>query len=239
MHLPAVLERDTNVALLAECAFGAARGSQNAIYLTVSTGVGGGILTDGRVMAGADGLAGELGHIVVDYDGPVCGCGGRGHLEALSSGTGIARAAAELIAGGRAPGLARLAAAAPGGRLDARAVAEAEDGGDRDAAGLMDRARTAFATAMVGVVNVFNPEVIVVGGAVAEGQGERLLAPARSQVAAEAFRIQASRVRILAAALGEDVGLVGAICLVGSRVAGAAASAHVTEAPAGGRTGRR
>jgi glucokinase len=83
----------------------------------------------------------------------------------------------------------------------------------------MQRARDAFAAAMVGLVNVFNPEVIVVGGSVATGQGERWLAPARARVEAEAFRIQARRVRILPAALGDDVGLVGALGLVGSRLA--------------------
>jgi glucokinase len=218
LGLPAALERDTNVALLGECAFGAARGSRDAVYLTVSTGVGGAVLAVGQVLAGADGLAGELGHLVVEVDGPPCGCGGRGHLEALSSGTAIAWAAAELIGRGAAPGLARRAAAAPGRHLDAKAVAEAEDAGDPDAARLMERARQAFAAAMVGVVNVFNPELIVVGGAVAKGQGERWLVPARARVAAEAFRTQASRVRIVAAALGDDVGLVGALGLVGSRV---------------------
>ena len=218
LGLPAALERDTNVALLGECLFGAARGSRDAIYLTVSTGVGGGILSVGQVLGGADGLAGELGHMVVAVDGPACGCGGRGHLEALSSGTAIARAAAELIERGAAPGLARRAEAAPDGRLDARAVAEAEDAGDPDAGRVMRRARHAFAAAMVGIVNVFNPELIVVGGAVAKGQGERWLAPARDRVAGEAFGIQARRVRIVPAALGDDVGLVGALGLVGSRL---------------------
>jgi glucokinase len=218
LGLPAVLERDTNVALLAESAFGAARGSRDAVYLTVSTGVGGAILAGGEVLLGADGLAGELGHLVIDVAGPRCGCGGLGHLEALSSGSGIARAAAELVAAGSAPGLARRAAAAPDGALSARDVAAAEAAGDRDAARLMDRARQAFAAALVGVVNVFNPEVIVVGGSVAQGQGDRWLAPARERVGAEAFRVQAARARIVPAALGDDVGLVGALPLVGSRL---------------------
>jgi glucokinase len=220
LGLPTALERDTNVALLGECAFGAAAGTRHAIYLTVSTGVGGAVLIDGTVLGGADGLAGELGHMVVQLDGPLCGCGGRGHLEALASGTAIARAAAELVADGAAPGLARLAAAAPDGELDARDIADAEDAGDPDAARIMARVRTGFAAAMVSLVNVFNPEIIVVGGSVAHGQGERLLGPARARVAAEAFRVQADRVRIVPAALGDDVGLVGALGLVGSRLLG-------------------
>jgi glucokinase len=221
LGMPAALERDTVVALLAECAFGAAVGRRHAIYLTVSTGVGGAILSDGVVLAGADGLAGELGHLVVDLDGPRCGCGGRGHLEALSSGTGIARAAADLIAAGNAPGLAGRARAADGETLSARDVAEAADAGDPDATRLMDRAREAFAAAMVGVVDVFNPEMIVVGGSVALAQPERWLQPAQARIAAEAFRVQAGRVRLVASALGDDVGLVGALPLVGWRLDGA------------------
>jgi glucokinase len=172
------------------------------------------------VLRGADGLAGELGHLVVDLDGPPCGCGGRGHLEALSSGTGIARAASELVAKGQAPGLATLARAAPGRSLTARDVAEAEDAGDPAATRLMERAREAFAAALVGVVDVFNPEVIVVGGSVAQSQGDRWLAPARIRIAAEAFRVQAARVRLVPAALGDDVGLVGALPLLGWRLGG-------------------
>ena len=219
LGLPTALQRDTVVALLAELGFGAARGAHDAIYVTVSTGIGGAILAGGRLLAGADGLAGEIGHLTVDLDGPMCGCGGRGHLEALASGSGLARAAADLIASGRAPGLAARAALA-GRRLSARDLAEAEDAGDPDAAALLGRARRAFAAGMVGIVDVFNPEVIVVGGSLAQGQGERLLAPARAAVAIEAFRVQAARVRLVPAELGDDVGLVGALGLVGSRLAG-------------------
>ena len=144
--------KQSNVALLAECMFGAARGAREAIYLTISTGVGGAVLTDGRVIAGADNLAGELGHIVLELDGPPCGCGGRGHFEALTSGTGIARAADELIVAGRAPGLARLASRVADGSLSAKDVAEAEEAGDPDAARIMGRARDGLAAAMVGIV---------------------------------------------------------------------------------------
>jgi glucokinase len=221
LGLPVAVERDTNVALLGECGFGAARAARNAIYITVSTGVGGAVLADGRVLAGADGLAGEIGHVVLDLDGPPCGCGGRGHLESLSSGTGIARAAAELVAAGAAPGLSAVAAGSPDGLLSARDVAAAEEAGDPEARRVMERAREAFAGAMVGLVNVFNPEVIVVGGSVAHGQGERWLTPARTRVAAEAFRVQAARVRIVPATLGDDVGLVGALGLVACRIPGA------------------
>lgn len=216
--LPAVLQRDTVVALLGELDFGAARGARDAVYITVSTGVGGAVLADGRLLSGADGLAGEIGHMTVDLDGPACGCGGRGHLEALASGIGLARLAADRMAAGTAPGL-RKRAIQQGRPLTARDIAAAEESGDAEAAALMASARRAFAASMVSVVDLFNPEVIVVGGSLARGQGEKLLVPARAAVAREAFRVQAARVRLVPAELGDDVGLVGALGLVGSRPA--------------------
>jgi glucokinase len=212
--VPAVLERDTHVAALAEQAFGAARGATDFIYLTVSTGLGGAIVSGGRLLTGLDGVAGELGHLTVDIDGPLCGCGARGHLEALSSGSGIARIAQEALAGGAHGVLADAVAGST--RLTARHVAEAEMRGDALARAIMERARSAFAAALVGLVNVFNPELIVVGGSLARAQGERLLAPARAAIESDAFSIPRRRVRLVEAQLGDDVGLVGAVPLVAS-----------------------
>jgi glucokinase len=211
-QLPAVLDRDTHVAALAELEFGVARGCTDFLYLTVSTGIGGAIMAGGRLVTGRDGVAGEMGHLVVELDGPPCGCGGRGHLEALSSGSGIARAAAEAIAAGAET----LAERARNLRqpLEASDVAEAEEAGDGAAAKIMDRARHAFAEACVSLVDVFNPELIVVGGSIARHQGDRWLGPARDRIAATAFRIPRERVRLVEAALGDDVGLVGAIPLL-------------------------
>lgn len=214
LGLPAVLERDTHVAALAEHAYGAARGVDDFVYLTVSTGIGGAIVAGGRLFAGPDGLGGELGHLSVEIEGPPCGCGGRGHLEAIASGTGIVRAARAAIERGAAPTLARLSAATGPHGLDARAVAEAEAAGDAAATAIMEHARQAFASALVGIVDVLTPRRIVVGGSLALGQGERLLGPARARVAEEAFRRPAARVSIVPAALGDDVGLAGAIPLL-------------------------
>lgn len=215
LGIPTHLERDTHVAVLAEGRFGAARGLTDYVYVTVSTGIGGAVVTGGRLMTGPDGLAGELGHITVDMHGPVCGCGAKGHLERLTSGSGIARSAVEALADGRrSPALeATLAAIAPA-PLEARHVAAAEDQGDPLAIELLERARQAFAAAMVSFVDIFAPQCVIVGGGVATGQGERLLGPAREAVAAHAFRTQAARVEIVPAALGDDVGLIGALPLV-------------------------
>jgi glucokinase len=215
LRLPVVLDRDTHVAALGEQAFGAARGATNFLYLTVSTGIGGAIVAGGELYAGADGVAGELGHLVVDLDGPPCGCGAKGHLEAIASGSGIVRQARLAMDAGRAPGLQALANRIAPQRFEARHVAEAEDAGDSDAAAIMTYARRAFASALVGLVNAFNPELIVIGGTLAREQGERWLGPARDAVAAKAFRVPRERVRIVEAELGDDVGLIGAQPLLG------------------------
>jgi glucokinase len=217
LGLPAELERDTHVAALAEWSFGAARGLTDFLYLTVSTGIGGAIVAGGRLIGGPDGVAGELGHVLVEIDGPPCGCGARGHLEGIASGSAIARAASDAIAAGRAGGLASFAAARGRG-LDARDVAEAEADGDTTAAEIIDRARHAFAEACVSLVDVFNPQRIVVGGSIARGQGDRWLGPARERVAAVAFSVPRQRVEIVPAALGDDVGLVGALPLLRGRL---------------------
>jgi len=218
LGLPWAIDRDTHVAVLGELAFGAARGARDVLYLTVSTGIGGAIVSDGRLVAGPDGVGGELGHLTLDLDGPPCGCGARGHLEAISSGSGIARAAREVIGDDQAPGLRALRDRLAPAPLTARDVAGAELDGDPDAAAIMARARFGFAQAMVSLVDMFAPELIVVGGSVARGGGESWLEPARTAVRELAFAIAAARVRIVEAALGDDVGLIGAIPLVAGRL---------------------
>jgi glucokinase len=216
--LPAYLERDTNVAAFAEHWLGAARGCRDFLYVTVSTGLGGAIWRDDRLMLGPDGAAGEVGHVcLMPDDGPPCGCGGTGHLEAIASGSGLAAGAREAVAAGGSPFLAARAARSAAAPLTGRDVAEGELAGDAACVRLMERARQAFAIACVGWVNAFNPERIVVGGTVAERQGERWLEPARAAVAATGLRGPSGRVRIVPAELGDDVGLVGSWPLVEDR----------------------
>lgn len=217
--LPAYLDRDTNVAALGERAFGAAIGIDDFIYLTVSTGVGGGVVTEGKLLRGANGLAGELGHVPVALDGPRCGCGGIGHVEAFASGTALARDAQALVAAGRSPYLrerARDLGAVE--RLSAREVAEGSLAGDPECVSLMAIARRALAVACVGYVNAFNPRRIVIGGSIAEAEGERLLEPIRHAIATEVFKVTARYVTVVPAELGADVSLAGAHPVVMSRL---------------------
>lgn len=219
LALPVALDRDTQVAALAEGRFGAATGCRDFLYLTVSTGVGGAIFSGGNLLRGPDGTAGELGHQVVDLHGPRCGCGMPGHLEGIASGSGIARRAREAAERGASSLLAELVRER-GEAFGARDVAGAEDAGDAVAARIMDDGREAFAAACVSLTDVFNPTLIVVGGSLARGQGERLLQPARSAIEHGAFRRPASRVAVVPAVLGDDVGLVGGLVLFGERFGG-------------------
>jgi glucokinase len=217
--LPAFLDRDTNVAALGEHAFGAARDVDDFVYLTVSTGVGGAIVAGGRLFHGPDGIAGELGHVQVALDGPRCGCGGEAHVEAFAGGASLAREARALVIAGASPFLAeRARALGEAGELSAKDVGEAALAGDPACAELMDRARRAVAAGCVGYVHAFNPHRIVVGGSIAEAEGERLLEPIRAAIARDAFAIFARRVRVVAAGLGGDVSLAGCHPLVHSRL---------------------
>ena len=218
--LPAFLDRDTNIAALGEHAFGAARGVEDFIYLTVSTWVGGSIMTGGEIFHGPDGLAGELGHVPVSLDGPRCGCGGMGHVEAIAAGVSLAREARALVAADASEFLKERARShGSAEELSAKDVAEGSLAGDPPCVALMNRARHAVATACVGYVNTFNPHRIVIGGAIAEAEGERLLGPIRTTIANEAFDVLARKVQVVPAALGGDVSLAGAQPLVMARLA--------------------
>jgi glucokinase len=243
LELPWAIGKDTNVNILGERDFGAGEGSDDLVYLTISTGIGGAAISGGRPIVGPDGVAGELGHMTVDMDGPRCGCGGIGHLEALASGTGIANAArAALERGDSAPELSRIAARIEPEPLAAVHVSEAAAAGDPVAAAILERARRAVALAVVSIVNVFGPDVVILGGGITIAWGETLLAPARRAVAEMAFRIQAQRVRVVQAALGDDVGLIGTVPLVASALpAQVALDDHQRAAagPAGATTSNR
>ena len=215
LDLPAYLERDTNVAVAAEWRYGAARGAGTVVYITVSTGVGGGAIIDGRPLVGPDGTAGEVGHIVVEMDGPACGCGGTGHVEAIASGTALAREARALIERGASARLAELAAR--GADMDAELLARAADDGDAAARGVLDRAWAAIGALCASLVNVLDPDVIVIGGSIAEHR-PRLFDAARRGIADGAFDVPASRVRVVPAALGDDVSLIGCLSIVNDRL---------------------
>ncbi len=202
------LVNDASAAALGEHEFGAGRGVSNLIYLTVSTGIGGGIIINGRLYLGPSGSAGEAGHMTIDVHGPECSCGNIGCLEMLASGTAIAREAIRRIRGGGSSSLTEMV----GGKIEnitAEEVGAAAEGGDSLALEVISQAATYLGAGMVNLVNIFNPEMIIVGGGVAQ-MGELLLAPARQVVEARAFKLPAQAVRIVPAQLGDEAGVLGA-----------------------------
>lgn len=215
LELPAFLERDTNVAMMAEWRHGAAHDARDAVYVTVSTGIGGGIIANGRPLIGLDGSAGEVGHLTVELDGPECGDGSPGHVEAIASGTAIAREGRALLAAGAAPQLAALTS--DPAEVTAELVGRAADAGDAACQAVLDRAWMALGAMCAGLVNVLNPEVIVVGGSIALHRPE-LRDAVRREIDRRAFPLPARRVRIELAQHGDDVSLIGLLPIVNDRL---------------------
>lgn len=203
-----VLENDANAAALGENVFGAGRGTRQMVYITVSTGVGGGIITDGKLYGGARGSAGEIGHTVVDPNGPRCGCGSNGCLEALSSGTAIAKLAAEAAARGEAPVLAKQLA--EGQPATAELAAAAADAGDAACRAIFEQAGRYLGIALGNLVDLLSPEAIVLGGGVMEAK--HLFLPQAEAVMREtSLGEPLKHVRLLEAELGDAVGVLGMV----------------------------
>jgi glucokinase len=207
--VPVLVENDGNAAAVAEHRLGAGRGVPNVVMLTLGTGVGGGLILDGRLYRGAVGAAGELGHITLDLDGPPCQgtCPGRGHLEAMASGLAADKLAHRAATKRPEGDLGR--AAAGGRRVDTRLLVELAGAGPGDARDVLDHVGFHLGIGISDLVNVFNPERVVVGGGFAEA-GELLLAPARAVVADRALLPARDVVQIVEAELGPDAGLIGA-----------------------------
>ncbi len=208
VSLPTYLENDAASAALAEFTFGAGRGCQHMIYVTASTGIGGGFVLNGRLYQGAAGAAGEIGHMTLLPNGPLCGCGNRGCLEALASGTAIARDARERVS----RGVPTLIAELVNGdltKISAKVVAQAADEGDIEAQEILQEAMEYLGVGVANLVNLFNPEIIVIGGGLTN-MGERLFDTVRRVIDRRAFPISAHTVEVRPAQLGSDVGLLGA-----------------------------
>ncbi|HLB28774.1 MAG TPA: ROK family protein [Dehalococcoidia bacterium] len=216
LGVPAHLENDATAATWGEYHFGVGRGSRHMLYLAIGTGIGGGIVVDGRLYRGAAGAAGELGHVSIQEDGPLCHCGSRGCLEALASGWALAQGGKELVARSRAPTMARLAQEAGG--VTAEVVHQAALSGEAEALRIIEEAGRHLGVALANFVNIFNPEVIAIGGGLSQ-MGEILLAPARRTMMERAFALPAGLVRVEVGQLGELAGVLGVGALVRERMA--------------------
>ncbi len=202
-------ENDANAAALGEARLGAGRGCSDLVFVTVSTGIGAGLITGGRIYRGGKGFAGELGHMAVKHDGELCGCGRRGCLETVSSGTAIAREAKKAVE----QGIVTILGENKHAEITAPDVFAAAAKGDAVALSIIKDAADCLGIGLVNVVNLLNPELIVIGGGVAEA-GESFLSPLRQTIASRAVIPAARSVKLRKAQLGVRAGVLGLLCLL-------------------------
>ncbi|MFH0812074.1 MAG: ROK family protein [Pseudomonadota bacterium] len=210
--IPIVLDNDANAAALGERWKGAGRGTNDLICLTLGTGIGGGIIINGKLLHGVDGMAGEVGHITVDPHGPRCSCGNYGCLEALASATAIKREAM------------KAAIVSPESELNKRSKEDREaitpelvyhlaESGDPVSRTIYQTMGKYLGIGIASLINVFNPEMVIIGGGVSRAWN--MFMPAtQAEVNTRAFKIPAQRAKIVPALLGDDAGLLGAAYLV-------------------------
>ena len=212
LGVPIVLENDANAAAVGEHSLGAGRGSHDMVYLTISTGIGGGFIASDRLHRGAQGGAGEFGHtVIVAGRTPPCRCGQAGCWEALSSGTAIAREVRDRLLAGESSRILELVGGTPG-RVTAREVFNAAGAGDTLANEVLDQASYYLGVGLANLLNILNPEVVVIGGGMAR-QWDRYIEPAIKVAKECAFRLHGDTVDFQPALLGDDNGLRGALFL--------------------------
>ena len=210
--IPVKVDNDVRCAALAELNFGAGRGAQNMICITVGTGIGSGLIINGKLVRGASNAAGELGHIKLQMEGgPICGCGGTGCLEAFASGPAIAAMAEDYIKGGKAAKFKELA----NPDITPYIVSEAAKQGDVIAKKIFEIIGTYIGTGLASVVNLLNPEKIVIGGGVADA-GDLLFNPIKAALKKHSMPIQGAAVQVMHAELGNTAGVIGASLLLES-----------------------
>lgn len=211
--IPTRIDNDVHCAALGELNFGAGKGCENFICMTVGTGIGSGIVINGKLVRGASNAAGELGHIKLQmHEGPLCGCGDHGCLEAFASGPSIVAMAEEYIMGGKSTKFRELAS---GGEITPFIVAEAAKQGDPVAKRIFARIGEYIGFGLSSVVNLLNPEKIIIGGGVADA-GDILLDPIKETIKKRAMVVAGSAVEIVPAKLGNTAGVIGASLLIES-----------------------
>jgi glucokinase len=205
--VPAYLDNDANMAGLAEWQFGAGKGHKDLIYLTISTGIGGGVISNGCLLQGFRGMGAELGHMIVDPNGPLCGCGHRGHVESFCSGPSIARYVNEQLKAGQTSTLQAQQG------LNAAVIAEAARAGDALAISAFERAGYYLGIAVANLLAIFDPSILIFGGGVSQ-VGDYLFKPFEDSLRKHTFHPQyLENLVITKAALGDDAGLLGALAL--------------------------
>jgi glucokinase len=210
LRIPVFLDNDANAAALGEHRFGAGKGVANMVYLTVSTGIGGGIIVGHRLYQGENGNAGELGHMSVHFAGRPCGCGNLGCIETYASGTAIALRAREAVMAGADSLMPALAGEIA--KIDAPVVVEAVRRGDALANRIWDETIVALGSCLTSVIHAFNPHRIVIGGGMSNA-GDLLFVPLRAQTKKHAMPMLYDACEIVPAQLGDQVGVLGAVAV--------------------------
>jgi glucokinase len=219
LGLPVLVDNDVNVGVVGEHALGAARGAQTVVGIFVGTGIGGGLIVRGRLFEGSRGAAGEVGHMVLEVDGPRCPCGRRGCAEALASRTAMERDVRAAIKAGKKSVVLKIMKDRHRARMTSSVIARALRRKDPVMRKVVKRAQRYLGILVASVVNLLDPEVVVIGGGVTERLGEAFVAPIR-RTAYEYFlrRRDAKRVKIVPGTLGDDAGALGAVVLARQRL---------------------
>ena len=216
LSLPVYAENDATLGALGEHSFGAGRGCSNMVYMTVSTGIGGGVIINDRLYTGSNGFGGEIGHLTIDQNGPMDNCGNVGCLEAMASGTALAQMAQEALRSGKKSQMLNLAGGAVGA-VDARIVVQSARQGDALARILIDDVARSLASGIISLMHIFDPQLIIIGGGL--GQNLDMFMPViESQVKSRAMAHFQGAVPVAQSELGDDVSLLGAAALVFSNV---------------------
>jgi glucokinase len=211
LHCPVSMNNDANLAALGEWKYGAGRGVNDLIYLTISTGIGGGVISQGQMLQGAHGLAGELGHMRVVQDGPFCGCGQQGHIEAIASGLSITRIVRDRLRSGEKSSLKERIEDLD--QLDMVAIGDAAKDGDILAHSAIETAGKAIGSHIASLIHAFNPVRIIIGGGLSQ-LGDLLLVPIWEGLSKEVMHpAYLQDLELCTAELGDDSGLLGAMVL--------------------------
>ena len=209
---PVFVENDANAAAYGEFVAGAAKGANNAVCITLGTGVGGGIVIDGKIYAGSNFAGAEIGHTVISVDGPQCTCGRKGCFEVFSSATGLIRMTKESMAQNPDSSMHKLVAER-GGKVSARIAFDAMRLGDAAAKAVVDDCIKYLAAGITNTINIFQPDILCIGGGVCN-EGDALLLPVKELVAKEVYtRNSKQNTEIVIAKLGNDAGIIGAAFL--------------------------
>ena len=207
MSRPVHVENDANAAAYGEYLAGSAKGAKNAVCITLGTGVGGGVIIDGRIYSGFNYAGAELGHMVIEVDGPECTCGRRGCFEVFSSATGLVRMTREAMKAH--PESVMHTMGEPGGRTAFNAMRQGDSAGKE----VVDSYIKYLAAGIANVINIFQPEILSIGGGVCN-EGDALLNPLKEAVAGEVYTRRGQKnTKIVIATLGNDAGIIGAAFL--------------------------